>query len=231
MIDQFYSPKENIFWGAITSPDKRRLGTDHTDFGHSIKTLWLIYQIGKLTQNLDLTLFAAERAPRILEEAYIEETGSWARRLDGSGKRDDDKEWWILAELDQVAATLSLVDPAYARYLPGTYQYWLTHMVDHEHKGVWHMVRASDNTPVEEYPKQHSWKNALHTFEHALVGYVTAQQLHSKPVRLYYSFAKAPDRTAIHPYFYQGKVQEIREISGGGDSPFKKHEVIFTDIR
>src|SRR5262249_36647413 len=48
MVEQFYSPRENIMWGATTSPETRLLGKDHTDFGHTVKTLWLIYQIGKL---------------------------------------------------------------------------------------------------------------------------------------------------------------------------------------
>lgn len=205
MIEQFYAPRENMFWGAITTPKMKRLGTDHTDFGHSVKTLWLIYQIGKLTNDLDLVLFAGPRAARILEAAYIESTGSWARRVDARGLLDKDKEWWGLAELDQVAGTLALVDPYYARFLPSTYSYWFTHMVDHEHGGVWHWVKASDNKPLLSFPKQHSWKNAFHTFEHALVGYIVCQQIHGKPVTLHYAFNADPQPDTVHPYFYFGK--------------------------
>jgi len=207
MITQFYAPRENIFWGAITTPDIKRLGTDHTDFGHSVKTLWLIYQIGKMTGDLELTNFAAPRAARIVDTAYIPSTGSWARRIDGSGLLDTNKEWWILAELDQVAGTLALVDPYYARYLPATYSYWFTYMVDHEHGGVWHWVKSSDNKPLISFPKQHSWKNAFHTFEHALVGYLICQQLSGQPARLHYAFAQEPDPDLVHPYFYAGKKQ------------------------
>lgn len=228
MIEQFFSSRNNIFWGAITSTESRKLGMDHTDYGHSIKTLWLIRQIGKLTNNLDLTLFATERASQMLRDAYIEETGSWARGLDAHGDRDDDKEWWSLAELDQTAATFSLSDPAWASYLTRTYAYWFKNMVDHENHGIWHMVRASDNTPVSGIPKQHSWKNALHSFEHALVGYVTAQQLHGKPARLYYAFSNEVDPSTVQPYFYQGKLAKLREVPG---SAVRRQEATFSDIR
>ena len=241
MVDQFYSPKQNIFWGAVTNSKDKHLETPHTDFGHSVKTLWLIYEIGKLTDNLDLTLFAQVQAGNILKEAYIEETGSWARRLNLDGTLDKDKEWWILAELDQVAATLALVDPAYGAYLPKTYDYWFTQMVDKEHGGVWHMVSAKTNQPYpckaqppsassNCFPKQHSWKNALHSFEHALVGYITMQQLQERPVSLYYAFSKVPDKSLIEPYFYSGKVADIVPHQGAGSPGMKTYEVIFTDI-
>jgi mannose/cellobiose epimerase-like protein (N-acyl-D-glucosamine 2-epimerase family) len=206
MIDQFYSPRQHMFWGAITTTPQQVLGTPHTDFGHSVKTLWLIRQIGKLSDDVGMAQFAQDNAAAILEQAYLKESGSWARRIDGRGKMDKDKEWWILAELDQVAATLALVDPAYARYLPRTYDYWFKYMVDHKNKEIWHWVNASDNKPDGRYPKQHSWKNSFHSFEHALIGYITAQQLHNLPVQLHFAFAKPLDADRIHPYFYDGLV-------------------------
>jgi mannose/cellobiose epimerase-like protein (N-acyl-D-glucosamine 2-epimerase family) len=72
MSEQFYTPDKNIFWGAITESKNKKLGTDHPDFGHSIKTLWLIYEVGKLTGHYDLVLFAQEAAPKILEAAYLD---------------------------------------------------------------------------------------------------------------------------------------------------------------
>lgn len=241
MISQFYSPKQNLFWGAVTDSNVKQLGTPHTDFGHSVKTLWLIYQIGKLTNDLDLTLFGETHAAQILETAYLKKTGSWARGFDQNGKIDPDKEWWILAELDQVSATLGLIDPSYAVYLPKTYDYWFTYMVDPENKEIWHMVSAKTNKPYpclptesstesKCFPKQHSWKNALHSFEHALVGYITMQQLHSQPVHLYYAFQEQPKDKLIYPYFYEGKVTEIINYSNQ-DPASSIQEVVFTDIR
>ncbi|WP_180267515.1 hypothetical protein [Nostoc linckia] len=235
MSEQFYTPDKNIFWGAITDSASKRLATDHTDFGHSIKTLWLIYSIGKLTGHYEFVLFAQEAAPKILETAYLDD-GTWGRRENPDGTIDPDKEWWILAELDQVAATFSLRDPSYAEYLPTTYAYWFKYMVDREHKEIWHWVNAADNKPDIQFPKQHSWKNAFHTFEHAIVGYLTGQEIHDEPSKLYFAFKEGiplPEITKIRPYIYAAKVVPINptileeEVIPG----YRKKTVFFTDIR
>ncbi len=224
LIERFFSPAEGMFWGSITDAGKRRLGQPHTDFGHTVKTLWLIYEIGKLNGDVSLIEFGRTNAARILEEAYVKETGSWARRLNENGSLDQDKEWWILAELDQVAGTLALIDPSYARYLPKTYDYWFTYMVDHTNHEVWHWVNANDNKPNPRIPKQHSWKNALHSFEHALIGYIVGQQLHDRPVTLYYAFATQPAKDEIQPYFYQAKLDTVERAATG-------YKVTFTAVR
>ena len=231
MSEQFYSPDKNIFFGAITDSTIKHLGTEHTDFGHSIKTLWLIYEIGKLTGNYDLTLFAQEAAPKILKEAYLED-GSWGRSINQYGQLETDKEWWILAELDQVAATFSLRDPSYAKYLTTTYPYWFKYIVDHEHKGVWHWVNASNNEPDIRFPKEHSWKNAFHSFEHTMVGYLTGQEIHNKESKLYFAFQEVPeDKTQIRPYIYAAKVKSIKEFPLDSIPNSTKQEVTFAEIR
>lgn len=209
MIDQFHSPRTGLFWGQLTTPNIKQLGQPHDDFGHSIKTLWLIHQIGKQTGDGALVDFARANAPRILDWAFIPEDGTWARRFDENGKLDKDKEWWILAELDQTAATLALIDPAYARYLPSTYNYWFDTMVDHEHGEIWHWVDAATNKPNIRYPKQHSWKNSLHSFEHALIGYLTGQQLHQLPITLYFAYPRDTAPETVKPYFFQGKIAKV----------------------
>lgn len=224
MVEQFFSPREGMMWGSITDASYRQLGKDHTDFGHTVKTLWLIYEVGKLNDDFALIDFGRVNAAHILEQAYVERTGSWARRIDAQGKLDEDKEWWILCELDQVAGTLALIDPAYARYLPKTYDYYFTYMVDHENHEVWHWVNASDNQPNRRIPKQHSWKNSLHTFEHALVGYMVDQQLHSEPITLYFAFTQKPPQDTITPYFFQGKIESMERTATG-------YKVVFTNLR
>jgi len=232
IIEQFYTDDKNLFWGAVTSSGVKQYGMPHTDFGHSIKTFWLIYAIGKLTDNIDLTLFAEERIPKLLELAYIPETGSWGRSIEADGTFNANKEWWILAELDQTAATFGLIDPDYAKYLPHTYNYWFTYIVDHENKGVWHGVSAANNQP-DATPKQHSWKNAFHSFEHALVAYLTTQQLYGKPSTLYFAFKEVPDETQIQPYLYHGKVKEMTQMCSGNEPlpDYQKYKVVFSDIR
>ncbi|MDJ0677655.1 MAG: hypothetical protein QNJ36_20105 [Calothrix sp. MO_167.B42] len=233
MSEQFYAPDKNFFWGAITDSSQKKLGTDHTDFGHSIKTLWLIYEIGKLTGHYEFVLFTQEAAPKLLEAAYLED-GTWGRRINEYGQVERDKEWWILAELDQVAATFSLRDPSYAQYLPTTYAYWFEYMVDHEHKGIWHWVNGADNKPDIHFPKQHSWKNAFHSFEHAMVGYLTGQEIHDLDSELYFAFKNGqeiPDNIQIRPYTYAAKVKSVDPDVAGSIAGYGKQKVTFTDIR
>ena len=238
MSEQFYAPDKNLFWGAISDISEKTLETPHTDFGHSIKTLWLIYEIGKLTGNYDLVLFTQEAAPKILEKAYLSD-GTWGSKpmLDGSINKD--KEWWILAELDQVAATFALRDPSYAKYLPTTYPFWFDYIVDHEYGGVWHLLKYNAFTGGYDVdpstPKQHSWKNAFHSFEHAIIGYLTGQELHDMDSHLYFAFKdgiSTPEVIDIRPYTYAAKVKSVDTVDGGTSIPgYGKQLVTFSDIR
>ncbi len=201
IIKEYYSPSHKLFWGT----DDKRIGARHVDYGHSIKSFWMIYQIGKLVNNHDLISFVETEAPALLEKAYISQTGSWASRPGDQGK-----EWWIYAELDQMAATLSLANKSYAKYLPGTYRFWLDHMVDRDHKEMWTWV-SPDGTPASDVPKQFEWKNGFHSFEHALVSYITSQQLKNQPVTLYYAFKDRPQPDMVRPYVFSGAIASVEE--------------------
>lgn len=247
MSNQFYSPDKNLFWGAITDTGKKQLETDHADFGHTVKTLWLIYQTGRLTGHTELVNFAEERIPAILKEAYLAD-GTWGRRPNKDGTIQETKEWWILAELDQASAIMGLKDPSYAEYLTTTYDYWFDKMVDHDNGGIWHQVNA-DGTVDYSMPKQHSWKNAFHSFEHDLIGYITGQAIHDLPVSLYFAL---PDPDAIDfikfkPYIFGAKVDQensapclvdtnicsLSYSSGSWDEPVTghyKYKMEFNDI-
>jgi mannose/cellobiose epimerase-like protein (N-acyl-D-glucosamine 2-epimerase family) len=246
MRDQFFGETYGLYWGAITDMEHRNLAAfnneenPHTDFGHTIKTLWLTYRIGLLTHDNSLVNFARPHMYNILRRAYIEKTGSWARGFKptapGSMRWDLDhnKEWWSLAELDQTSATLALVDPIFARVLPHTYDYWFKYMVDHEHGGVWHMVKADGNKPDLSLPKQHSWKNAFHVFEHALIGYLTGQQLHDEPITLHYAFKQDVADDTIHPYLYFGEIikkEPEGRFSSKSLSGYTPTKVTFVSLR
>jgi len=77
--------------------------------------------------------------------------------------------------------------------------------VDQDHHEIWTWVNASDSQPNRNIPKQHSWKNALHSFEHALVEYVTAQQLHNKPGYLVLRIQEGSAGGGNSPIFLRGK--------------------------
>lgn len=214
LITRFYSERYGFFWGAGTKTNVRNLGTDHTDFGHSIKTMWLIYRIGIMTQEMSFVNFARDKIDLILKNAYIKENGSWARRFKEDGSLDCDKEWWGLAELDQACAILALNDPSYLEYLNNTHKYWFDYMVDQDYGEIWHMVRSKDNKPDIKYPKIHCWKTSLHSFEHALFGYMIASQIKNKEFTLHYAF-KSPNEITydrVSPYLFQANMTRIKEM-------------------
>jgi mannose/cellobiose epimerase-like protein (N-acyl-D-glucosamine 2-epimerase family) len=228
LMDRFYSPRTEMFWGAVDTTAKKRWGTPHTDFGHSVKTFWMISLIGSITDNYEMFVSAQRRAAQIVDMAYLESTGSWARCLKPDGTKDEDKEWWIQCELDQVSGALAMNDPAYLRYIVRTYNYWFNYMVDHENHEIWAMVSSATNQPAEGYPKQHSWKNALHSFEHVLLGYIFAQQLHGEPATLHFAWQDTPHKRQITPYFYQATIHEISETTK--ETGEKRQTVSFTTI-
>ena len=58
-------------------------------------------------------------------------------------------------------------------------------MLDKENGEIWHFVDGKTNKPVIRYPKAHSWKTSLHSFEHALFGYMTASRIKGEKFELY----------------------------------------------
>ena len=222
MVTRFYSDVYGIFWGGAASPSMKELGTNHTDFGHSVKCMWVIYQVGVWTDDTFLVSFAKEKIHLILQNAYDKQTGAWNRRFNVDETIDTDKEWWGLAELNQATAMLALTDPSYLKYLNTSYEFWFRNMVDHDNHEIWHMLRDKNKgdknkepqyQPVKEYPKAHCWKNGLHSFEHALFAYMTASQIKGEEFHLYYAFESIKDVTyqQVSPYTFKGNISDKRD--------------------
>ena len=140
------------------------------------------------------------------------------------GALDLDKTWWVYDELDQLTGTLALSDPKFAQYLPRAYDYWFTHFVDKEFGEVWNSVDGRTHAPVA--PKQWEWKNAYHSFEHALIGYIVGQQLNDQPITLYYAFPSAETAKSAKPYFYSGVIKGIEPVNQGRP----KQKVTFSNV-
>ncbi|MBT9312602.1 AGE family epimerase/isomerase [Leptothoe kymatousa] len=228
MLDQFYLQEENLFLLSALSPDTSSL-LEETDFGHSIKTMWFMRMIGILSGNQTLVDFAVNNGPKILERAYLSAPETWASGVLPDGTINETRSWWVHAELDQFTASLALSEPTVAKYLPGTYNYWFNYFVDPQFGEVWNNIDASTDEPMEDFPKQWPWKNGYHTFEHALVGYITSSQLHQEAAVLYYAFEQPPELDTIHPYYYQGRVNEISIFPQPDSVPV--YQVRFSDIR
>jgi len=229
MIDQFYSPGEKLFFRSANRPIDKDLTTTPTDFGHSAKALWMIRWTGLLTGNKDLVDFAQDNARSLLARAYIADCGCWASGVLPGGSVDINKSWWIYAELDQLAGTLALTDPKFRQYLPSAYEYWFSRFVDAEHGEVWNGVDGRTHLPVRKQPKQWEWKNAYHSFEHALVGYIAGQSLNDKAVTLYYAFSADASTKSAQPYYYSGKLTGVEEETNGKDQRTQK--MTFANVR
>jgi mannose/cellobiose epimerase-like protein (N-acyl-D-glucosamine 2-epimerase family) len=219
---RFFAPEHGMFWGALQDPGSRRLGSWHTDFGHSMKAMWMLYLTGQLTGERELVEFARPLIAPLLARA-TQPSGCWASGQDADGGLDRGSQWWIFAELDQAAATLAGREPAaapYAGYLARSYACWFTRFVDHEHHDVWPGI-PPDGTPAStrDHPplKQHLWKNGYHVMEHALVALITTAGLTGQRLALYYAFATVPPRARIQPYYFTGA------IAGERDHPLPHH--------
>lgn len=219
MIERFYTEVYGTFWGSSNSPDMKVLGTDHTDFGHSVKSMWVIFQVGVWTNNITYMNFARPKIHAILENAFDEGNGSWNRRILQDGSIDKDKEWWSLAELDQAAAILALKDPTYLQYLNKTYAFWFKNMVDNKNGEVWHILDGETLMPKKTFPKAHCWKTSLHTFEHALIGYLTSKQLLSETFDLYYAFESLDDvkYQTVTPYIFKSNITKTEAVKVNGE--------------
>ena len=232
MKTDYYNPETNQFWGRIDSAEYKRLGQPHVDFGHTIKTLWMMLEIGLRFDIPDLRDFALANMPRVFREAYSKDYSTWIEKKLENGKLGTDRIWWLHDELDQTAATLSLNDRSYVRYLIPAYRYWFFEFVDQNGKEVWHGLTGEAGKPgVPMLLKAHLWKNAFHDFEHALVGYVTSQALQGAPVRLYYAFEKQPANNMIQPYFYAAKIDKIQNTGQKVLGKFTKVAVDFRDVK
>ncbi|TNE56936.1 MAG: hypothetical protein EP344_11670 [Bacteroidetes bacterium] len=229
--DNFYNPELNIFWSGL---NQKSLDGD-TDFAHSIKTFWMLYTTAKLTQDKDLENFARGGAEKLLDLAYLKESGSWASKYaDTTLKLDRNTMAWHQAELDQMAATLSFEDTVfYSRYLVHTYPYFEEYMIDHKNGGTY-WGRMEDGK-ILEVGFRSGWHMAnFHDLEHALIGYLSTANYYGDAITLYYAFDRTvdPENEKVKPYHYYAPILEI-ERSDFQDpllSGLTKMKVIFGTI-
>lgn len=234
--DQYFAPEHGMFWGTVHDSAQRVLGSRHTDFGHTIKALWMLYLTGQLTGDRALADFARPHVAPLLARA-AQPSGCWASGLRRDGELDRGSQWWIFAELDQAAATFAMREPdaaAYARYLAPSYACWFTRFVDRVGHDIWPFVSPNwtpeppEGTPP---PKVFHWKNGYHAMEHALVAMITTAALTGQRLPLYYAFAKRPDRARIQPYYFAGAIADERAHPLPQHPGLQGVRVEFTNLR
>jgi uncharacterized protein (TIGR03437 family) len=211
----YYSPSDNLMFLAANTPADRSIASTGVDFGHTSKALWMIRFAGGLTGDRGLSAFGTVNGTRHLERAYLPDDGSWAEGVLAGGAVDKNKNWWVYCELDQLAGTLALADVDAGQHLPSTNRYWFQYFVDHQYGEVWNGVNYGTNTPQRDWPKAWEWKSAYHDFEHALVGYITAQQLRGQPFTLHYAVNTPVDESTIHPYYFDSPIISYTETIDG----------------
>jgi mannose/cellobiose epimerase-like protein (N-acyl-D-glucosamine 2-epimerase family) len=232
MKNDYYDAELNQFWGRIDADEYKRLGQPHVDFGHTIKTLWMMLEIGERFGDTDLRDFALRNMPRVFREAYSKDYGTWIEKKLEGGTLGTDRIWWLHDEMDQAAATMSLTDVSYMKYLIPAYRYWFFEFVDQKGKEVWHGLTGPPGKPGEPmFMKAHLWKNAFHDFEHALVGYITCQSVRGEPVKLYYAFENPPAEQTIQPYLFAATIGHIEQTDHQMLGRFRKVAVDFTDVK
>jgi mannose/cellobiose epimerase-like protein (N-acyl-D-glucosamine 2-epimerase family) len=241
--DRYFAPEHGMFWGVLHDPAQRKLGGRHTDFGHSMKALWMLYLVGQATARPDLVAFARPHVAPLLARA-AQPSGCWASEVRTDGSLSRGSQWWIHAELDQAAATLALREPAaagghapegFSRHLPKSYACWFERFVDPQGKELWPFVPA-DWTPTTFAsggggPKAFHWKNGYHGAEHALVALITTAGLTGQRLPLYFAFVRPPDASRIQPYYFRARIAARRDHPLPGHPGLRGTAVEFADIR
>jgi hypothetical protein len=178
----------------------------------------MLYLIGREADDTKMKEFALDGADKLFPIAYLD-NGTWGRamkKVSGFDPRapkfeqDRNKEWWIYAELDQMAATLALRDPkTHVPRLNTTYGYWLKDFSpDGLEVAQWlydDCKGDDDACPNRRIPKANLWKNAFHAPEHDLVAYITTSGVEKTPAVLYYALVTPTPN--LQPYYYRARAK------------------------
>jgi mannose/cellobiose epimerase-like protein (N-acyl-D-glucosamine 2-epimerase family) len=214
---KFYSPEDNLVF--LTANSRADIGTQNaaTDFGHTIKSFWMMRFVAIQTGDTALQTFAEENGMRVLERAFLADAGAWANGVKQGGDVDENKDWWIYNELDQYAASMAIAGPTASKarsYLDATNPWYMRHFVDPTNGEVWSKLTPEGQIAPESLPKKWPWKSAYHSLEHALVGYITSQAIDQQPLTLYFGFLDRPPDDTVQPYFFRGKLTALEQGDG-----------------
>ncbi len=238
MIKHFW--QDGIFWGVHTN--KGKYDTRHVDYGHTLKSYWMLHQLDKRLPGRPYAKLVKEHAPGWLKLAFDTGHGLWGDKMlqgeDGKLYSKWGPLWWTYAELDQVAATFNFDGGAYTGILSRTGAGWLKYFVDPEGGDVYFSIKADGakgyDWKSDDYMKCFHWKNGFHGAEHALVMYIHGCVLEKKPVELYFAVPRAEVKTFIpRPYIFDGK--EVARVEGNevviDNKTYVSTKVSFKDIR
>lgn len=208
MVDRFF--QDDWFWGVSTN--KGKFGTKHVDFGHGMKSVWMLRAIDQRLPDHPFAELVARVAPKLLDRAWDEANGRWAKRPTSATAVEYGNDWWQAAEADQLAATLDMAGVSQEARLVETQAHWLSDYVDGKYpvREVIPSVKR-DGTPVYGWPpgdtaKCNEWKNGYHSSEHALILSIVGAWREGSEVALHFAVpdAQAADFIAT-PYIFHGR--------------------------
>lgn len=208
MIDLFWA--DGIFWGVSTK--KGMYGTRHVDFGHTLKSYWMLLQIDKRLPDHPFHDFVINNVYRWVDRAYDSTNGRWGKRPVTATLNEWGSDWWIYAEADQLAATLDLIDGRYLDERTQTQAHWLSDYVD-TRRAAREIIPGirQDGSPVYGWPdddtaKCNEWKNGFHSVEHALVLHLIGRWREDRPVELHFAVPEAEVNNFVaKPYVFDGR--------------------------
>ncbi len=228
--------QDGMVWGVTSKRGEYR--SKHADFGHSMKSVWMLLQLDKRLPSHPFHDFVAASADALVARAFDVDNGRWAKRPLSATAVEYGSDWWIYAEADQLTATLNLVDARYDTLLANTQANWVGDYVDRVYAGEVIPSIRRDGSPAYGWPpgdtaKCNEWKNGFHSTEHALILSILGNQREGAEVSL--SFAVPPEDAAdfiARPYIFEGR--EVRREPAAavevGGRTLQVVKVVFRDI-
>lgn len=225
MVTSFW--QNGVFWGQHSSIGN--VNANNTDFGHTLKSYWMLLQLDKrlpdhpynklITDNVYTWIDLASKNRRDPE--------GWAGEYAADLKSNElwNAMWWSYAEIDQISATLNMMDQRYTNLLATKAQTWLDHYVDKTNYEVYSDYGSGSKT--------NEWKNGFHSTEHSLIMYMHGKYLEKQPFDLYFAVPTEEKSTfTAKPYIYEGKEKGrtfINSITVDGTT-LEKVKVTFDEI-
>ncbi len=236
MVEHFWA--DGIFWGVH---DKQgQYGTRHVDFGHTLKSYWMLYMLSRRAPRPDWVELIETHGAEWLVKAYDAENGRWAKRPTGPAAIEYGSDWWIYAEADQFAASLSMVGLGGVDGvdLAATAGHWIEDFVDDAGPGGVIPGIGRGGQPAfgwrrSDTAKCNQWKSGYHATEHAVVLYLHGRDREGLPATLHFAVDPAAvDDFAARPYLYAGTETARRpgETLTVGGRTLRAVAVDFVDI-
>lgn len=234
MVERFWA--DGIFWGVHDQQGQFR--ARHVDFGHTLKSYWMLYMLARRAPRADWYALVEEHGVAWLQKAFDAENGRWAKRPIAPDTVEYGSDWWVYAEADQFAASLSMVGRGEGVDLAATAGHWIEDYVDPQPPGgvipgIGRAGQPAFGWPRSDTAKCNLWKNGYHATEHALVLYLHGRDREGLPATLHFAVPPAAAETfAARPYLYQGTESARRvgdELTVGGRA-LRAVAVDFVDI-